>query len=482
MSRFVRASKYRHVYGTPNKRDQCYDNLKVSRSAWDTNLVKVNPLFLSVNMEAGGGGAFAVIPLANTGKLDPPLFLGHTSAVLDTDFHPFNPYLIASSSEDCTVRLWSIPTDGPKTNIDTPLLTLNSHLRKVGHVLFHPTASDVLASAGGDYVVKIWDLEKGECKTDLAGHGELIQGLTWSYDGALLATTCKDKKIRLFDVRSGQVVHEVQGHQGVKGTRVEWMGSVDKFVTTGFSRSSERQVFVWDFRSLGKEGAEPLKSENIDTASGLLVPKFDPDTSMLYLAGKGDGNIRYYEWVDDEKGLYILSEYKSSDPLRGIGFLPKTACNLGECEVARIFKVHPTMVEPISMKVPRKSDAFQSDIYPPTASHTPALTSSEFFAGKTATPILISLESGYVPPTSPPANAVQYPSTMSAQPSAVDLGSSLRSSKVNGDVAPKTEKEYIDAFHAARKEVEELKDKVVQREVRIRQLEAQLEGLMKEKH
>lgn len=75
---------------------------------------------------------------------------------------------------------------------------------------------------------------------------------------------------------------------------------------------------------------------------------------MLYLAGKGDGNIRYYEWVDDEKGLYYLTEYKSSDPQRGIGFLPKRACAINEVEVARAFKVHTGMVEPISFKVPRK--------------------------------------------------------------------------------------------------------------------------------
>lgn len=94
MSRFVRASKYRHVYGTgqANKRDQCYDNIRVSRSAWDTNLCKVNGRFLSVNLESSGGGQFLVVPLQQVGKLPAqyPVFEGHTSAVLDTDFHPFH--------------------------------------------------------------------------------------------------------------------------------------------------------------------------------------------------------------------------------------------------------------------------------------------------------------------------------------------------------------------------------------------------------
>jgi coronin-1B/1C/6 len=188
--------------------------------------------------------------------------------------------------------VWSIPEGGPKNNIDHPLLTLNGHGRKVcskvldhlyyfilsdflpclrqsptvqvGHVLFHPTADNVLMSASGDFTVKIWDISKGAQKQELVGHTELIQGVSWNYDGSLLVTTCKDKKIRVFDVRSNTVVAEAGGHQGVKGTRVEWMGALDKFVTTGFSRSSERQVFVWDFKNL----AEPIKQENIDTASG----------------------------------------------------------------------------------------------------------------------------------------------------------------------------------------------------------------------
>jgi hypothetical protein len=42
MSRFVRASKFRHMYGTAAKRDGCYDNLRISISAWDTNMVKAN--------------------------------------------------------------------------------------------------------------------------------------------------------------------------------------------------------------------------------------------------------------------------------------------------------------------------------------------------------------------------------------------------------------------------------------------------------
>ncbi|KAK6822777.1 Coronin-like protein crn1 [Apiospora arundinis] len=67
--RFVRASKYRHVFGKSTRKEFCYDNLRISRNAWDTNLIKANPEYLSVNWEASGGGAFAVIPLGEKGKV-----------------------------------------------------------------------------------------------------------------------------------------------------------------------------------------------------------------------------------------------------------------------------------------------------------------------------------------------------------------------------------------------------------------------------
>jgi coronin-1B/1C/6 len=462
MSRFVRASKYRHAFGTPNKKEQCFDNLKVSRNAWDTNLVKANGEFVSINLEAGGGGAFAVLTHDNTGKLSEglPVFNGHSGAVLDTDFHPFNDYIIASASEDTKVMVWKIPQGGLTESISTPLLSLNNHGRKVGHVLFNPVAENVLASASADYTVKIWDIGTGAEKQTLTGHQEVIQSLTWNWEGNLLATTCKDKKIRIFDVRSNNVVQEVAGHAGIKGSRVTWMGDLNKICTTGFSKTSDRQIFVWDSHNL----SEPLKQENVDTASGMLMPFYDEGTCMLYVAGKGDGNIRYFEWVDDEKGLYYLSEYKSADPQRGISFLPKRNCNIAECEISRAYKVHVGMVEPISFKVPRKSDAFQADLFPDCIGATSTMTSDEFWGNKKKTlgPKMISLQD--VPMRS---NVVKEFVTTAEKVETVEIK------------GPQNEKEFQDAYHSLRKENEDLKNQVSTRETRITQLEAQLAACMK---
>ncbi|RKO98967.1 hypothetical protein CXG81DRAFT_15211 [Caulochytrium protostelioides] len=454
MSKFVRASKFRHVYGTAAKRDQCYDNLKISRNAWDTNLVKANPLFIGVQLEASGGGAFAVIPHGQTGKLSDslPAFNGHSAAVLDIDFNPFNDRVVASASEDTRAMVWTIPKAGLTESVSTPALTLSGHGRKVGHVLFNPVADNVLATTSADFTVKLWDITTGQEKIELTGHTEIIQSIDWNYTGDLLVTTCKDKRIRIFDARLNKVVQETAGHPGVKGARGIFMGSLNKICTTGFSKTSDRQVAIWDASKLDTH----IKMESIDTASGMLMPFYDADASMFYFAGKGDGNIRYYEWVDDEQGLHYLSEYKSTDPQRGVTFLPKRAVDVSNVEVARAYKVTPTMVEPISFRVPRKSDAFQSDLYPDTLGDEPALTADAFFAGETATPHLISLEKGFTP--------LAREFTTSAPPP-------VEHAEGKG---PSTEKEYQDAYHALRRENEDLKNTIAQREARIRQLEAQV--------
>lgn len=64
----------------------------------------------------------------------------------------------------------------------------------------------MLASSSADFTVKLWDVKKGVEKQTLTGHTEIIQSIVWNYNGHLLATTCKDKKLRVFDARSNQIV------------------------------------------------------------------------------------------------------------------------------------------------------------------------------------------------------------------------------------------------------------------------------------
>ncbi|EGG22328.1 actin binding protein [Cavenderia fasciculata] len=392
MSKVVRSSKYRHVFGTQAKKEECFQNLKVTRSAWDSNYIAANTKYFAVIWEAGGGGSFAVLPQEHSGKnpANIPLFAGHKNPVLDVAFHPFNENLVCSVSEDCNVMIWGIPEGGLTANITEPLQTLTGHKRKVGTAIFNPVANNVLATSSGDFSVKTWDVEQGSQLSSIDGkHSEIILSVEWNYNGSQVVTTCKDKKVRVFDPRSNDVSVEAVCHQGVKNTRGIFVK--DNILTTGFSKTSEREFKIWDPRNI----AEPITATVVDTASGLLMPFYDQDNSILYMVGKGDGNIRYYEMVDEAPYFHFLSEFKSATPQRGVCFLPKRALNVSECEIARALKVTTNGVEPISFRAPRRSDIFQDDLFPDTYAGEAVLEASQWAAGQNAEPKTMSLAPGF---------------------------------------------------------------------------------------
>ncbi|XP_069713388.1 coronin-1B [Phaenicophaeus curvirostris] len=392
----VRQSKFRHVFGQPVKTEQCYDDIRVSRVTWDSTFCAVNPSFVAIIVEASGGGAFLVLPLHKTGRIDKsyPTVCGHTGPVLDIEWCPHDDHVIASGSEDCTVMVWQIPENGLSQPLTEPVVVLEGHSKRVGIIAWHPTAQNVLLSAGCDNVVLIWNVGTSEELYRLDGlHPDLIYSVSWSRDGSRFCTACKDKSIRVIDPRRGTVVAEKErAHEGARPMRAIFLAD-GKIFTTGFSRMSERQLALWDPENL----EEPMGLQELDSSNGTLLPFYDPDTNVVYVCGKGDSSIRYFEITEEPPYIHFLNTFTSKEPQRGMGWMPKRGLDVSKCEIARFYKLHERKCEPIIMTVPRKSDLFQDDLYPDTAGAQAALAADEWVAGRTAGPVLVSLRLAYVP-------------------------------------------------------------------------------------
>ena len=70
--------------------------------------------------------------------------------------------------------------------------------------------------------------------------------------------------------------------------------------------------------------------------------------------------------------------------------LPKKACDVNRCEVARIMKLTSSGdVEPLPFIVPRKFEGYQPDVYPPSFAGIPALSAEEWRQGQNSNPILM---------------------------------------------------------------------------------------------
>eukprot|EP00076_Gallus_gallus_P049144 XP_424946.4 coronin-2A isoform X1 [Gallus gallus] len=508
-----RSSKFRHVYGKAASKEKCYDCVPITHSVHDNHFCAVNPHFIAVVTECAGGGAFLVIPIHQTGKLDPhyPRICGHKGNVLDIKWNPFNDFVIASCSEDATVKIWDIPKHLLTKNITTPKKELLGHARRVGLIEWHPTANNILFSSGHDYKIMIWNLDTREDVLSnpvkiLDAHKDVVLSMSFNTDGSLLATACRDKKIRLIDPRARTVLQEAS-YKAHRANKVLFLGNMKKLLSTGTSRWNNRQIALWDQNDL----SVPLLEEDLDGSSGLLFPFYDSDTNMLYIVGKGDGNIRYYEISPEKPYLSYLMEYRSHLPQKGIGMMPKRGLEVSACEIFRFYKLIPTksLIEPVSMIVPRRSESYQEDIYPLTTGCQPSMTAQEWLNGVNKGPLLVSLKPGsgpvnsllQLPESEPPVKSPDLNKSQGGRmpPEEMQKKSEIKDSRnllkaeerlpknehmrlSNGfDVfecpPPKTENELLQMFYRQQEEIRRLRELLNQRDVKIKQLELELRNV-----
>lgn len=76
-------------------------------------------LFFLFMIKQGGGGPFTVLSCNRPGRVDPagPIITGHSAAVLDFDFNPFDDNMLATASDDSTVKVRETEIDGVEETV-----------------------------------------------------------------------------------------------------------------------------------------------------------------------------------------------------------------------------------------------------------------------------------------------------------------------------------------------------------------------------
>uniref|UniRef100_A0A9J8CNV2 Coronin n=1 Tax=Cyprinus carpio carpio TaxID=630221 RepID=A0A9J8CNV2_CYPCA len=399
------SSKFRHIQGAVLHRDTHITNLRGLHltTPGECDGFCANGQRVAVPL-AIAGGQIAVFELSQPGKLPDTALPTIQNSVNVADFcwDPFDTHKLVVAGDDAKIRVWQIPKGGLTETLTEPERVLRGHTEKIYSIKFHPHASGLLASSSYDLTVRLWNLETGEEVKRLSGHQDQIFGMAWSPDGKLLATVCKDGKVRLYDPRKSTLpIQEGPGPEGQRGARVVWVCDGKYLLVSGFDSRSERQLYLFSAESLASGS---VVSAPADVSPSTLIPFYDPDTSVLILTGKGDTRVYIYEIVPEAPYFMECSSFHSSEPHKGLCFLPKAECNVRDVEVARAIRLGKTTIEPVAFRVPRvkvRKEFFQDDVFPETAVWWDAsLTAAAWLSGSNGQHRKISLRPNDMTPVS----------------------------------------------------------------------------------
>ena len=376
-------SKLRNVYGDPKK--EKFTDVRMAEVTSEGSLLAVNSTFLAVSWQ-GVGGCVGVFDANTPNRISSeiPLIRGHDSYVSDVKFSPFRTNLLATGSDDTTIKLWEIPQEGLKEDLTNELQKFTGHSRKVSNVEFNPVCNDIIASAAFDNTVQVWNMVKSEafCKISFG----TPTSLEWNYNGSLVGATTKEKMCYIIDPRANKITITTKAHESPK---IQKMCFIDEnhFITCGFNKNSMREIKLFDMRKAA-EGAleEAVGKIDVDRQSGIMSPFYDDGLKLLYVPGRGEGNIHYYDLSDLQ--IKECSEYKSSQPQKAITMFPKKTMDYNKCEVARFAKVVGKEIMYLGFFVPRRNPGYDSSLYPPVYTGEPAITTDEWMGGANKDPIV----------------------------------------------------------------------------------------------
>ncbi|NXX84869.1 CORO7 protein, partial [Urocolius indicus] len=329
------SSRFRHTQGRVLHRDTHLTNLRGLSLTMpgESDGFCVNSQRVALPL-LSAGGQIAVLEHSRPGRLPDAAMptIENGVAVADLCWDPFDTRRLAVAGEDAKIRLWRIPEGGLREPLREPEAVLEGHTEKIYSIRFHPLASDLLASSSYDMTVRIWELGTGREALCLQGHTEQIFSMAWSPDGTKLATVSKDGRLRLYEPRrSLQPLQEGPGPEGSRGARLVWVCSGDFLLVSGFDSRSERRILLYRAQAL-PEG--PVSVLGLDVAPSTLLPFYDEDTSVLFLTGKGDTRVFLYEVTPEPPYFLECNSFTSTEPHKGLAFLPKPACELRDVEFA----------------------------------------------------------------------------------------------------------------------------------------------------
>ncbi|CAI9105508.1 OLC1v1004439C1 [Oldenlandia corymbosa var. corymbosa] len=270
------------------------------------------------------GGKDEKVLLRNIGQGDCASKLeGHSDSISSLAFSS-DGQLLASGSADGLVKVWNVSSRTLECTFDGPT-------KEIEWVKWHPNEHLVLAGSK-DKTVWMWNAERRFFLNVFAGHGGSVTCGDFTPDGRMICTGSKDA-LRIWNGRSGEIIHMVTGHTypikrltclslssdstlaltGSKSGSVhlvqiatgQVIGSLtahsDSVLCTGFASSSsqwaatggrDQKLVVWDLHN--------LNSRCICEHEGVVVCLTWLGASRYLATGCDDGKVQIWDSLSGE--------------------------------------------------------------------------------------------------------------------------------------------------------------------------------------
>lgn len=223
--------------------------------------------------------------------------LGHTKGISAIAFSPNDSNILASGSDDLSIRLWNVSTQ-------KCLRVLKKHTFHVTTLQFN-SKGNVLVSGSADETIVVWDLAQGRSLRTLAAHSDPVSSISLSPDDSIIASASHDGLMRLFDTETGQCLKTLVYNSTSHGTATASTSDVVNFPISNvlfspngkyvLSSSLDGKIRLWDYMGnrvvktyLGPDGSSVNKKYNsgscfvVHTPNPLVVSGSDLHGILLW--------------------------------------------------------------------------------------------------------------------------------------------------------------------------------------------------------
>ncbi|RMF61139.1 MAG: TIR domain-containing protein [Calditrichaeota bacterium] len=232
------------------------------------------------------------------------LLKGHLDDVWDICFSP-DGKLLASASDDETIRLWSIHNAGE-------LATLNGHEDDVSAIQFS-SLGDRLFSGSFDHTIRIWDVPRSFQFKNFITNNDTVRSVAFTPDGSQFAYVGHDKRIHLYDMNSRKRVRIPPRFWDWSPLQSVAFHPRLPFLAYG---SMDDRIRLWNYRAMEKIILLGHKGDGLTVA-------FSPDGKYL-ASGSSDGTLRVWDVAKvlrgERKELFQLTRHE--DKIRAVTFAP----------------------------------------------------------------------------------------------------------------------------------------------------------------